>query len=208
MDVFKSWLVANIEGILIIFTVLMLMAAGFILIPKFVNEGNDYYMVSFILMLLFSGILCTTIVFCIRNGFLSLVVLASIIGLVALGSVKESNSEEAQSQTEVVTQSLIDSESETNEFEIITSKVFEKLSWFWVIIISIGALAFGLFTSVYANRNFDDVVSRRFLYRNSDVSVFEYRWKYTFNRLYAGFMTVFAIGVQLLLFFTFLSALK
>ncbi len=208
MDVFKSWLVANIEVILIIFTVLMLMAAGFILIPKFVNEGNDYYMVSFILMLLFSGILCTTIVFCIRNGFLSLVVLASIIGLVALGSVKESNSEEAQSQTEVVTQSLIDSESETNEFEIITSKVFEKLSWFWVIIISIGALAFGLFTSVYANRNFDDVVSRRFLYRNSDVSVFEYRWKYTFNRLYAGFMTVFAIGVQLLLFFTFLSALK
>ena len=92
MDVFKSWLVANIEVILIIFTVLMLMAAGFILIPKFVNEGNDYYMVSFILMLLFSGILCTTIVFCIRNGFLSLVVLASIIGLVALGSVKESNS--------------------------------------------------------------------------------------------------------------------
>lgn len=208
MDDFKSWLVANIEIILIIFTILILVVAGFILIPKFVNGGNDDYMVSFILMLLFSGILCTIIVFCIRNGFLSLVVLVGMVGLVALGSVKESSSEGVESQTEVVTQNQASSESETNEYEIISSRVIEKLNWSWIIILSIVAFVFGIITAVYANRHFDDVVSRRFLYRNSDVSVFEHQWMYTFNRLYAGFMTVFAIGVQLLLFFLFLSAIK
>ena len=146
MDDFKSWLVANIEVILIIFTILILVVAGFILIPKFVNGGNDDYMVSFILMLLFSGILCAIIVFCIRNGFLSLVVLVGMVGLVALGSVKESSSEGVESQTEVVTQNQASSESETNEYEIISSRVIEKLNWSWIIILSIVAFVFGIIT--------------------------------------------------------------
>ena len=41
MSTFKSWLVANIEVILIIFTVVFLIITSLIMIPKAINEEND-----------------------------------------------------------------------------------------------------------------------------------------------------------------------
>jgi len=53
--------------------------------------------------------------------------------------------------------------------------------WFWKIVLP-AATVIGVWIARYTFRNFDEVVSRRMLYRNSNVSLFELRWKYTLNR--------------------------
>lgn len=45
----------------------------------------------------------------------------------------------------------------------------------------------------YAYINFDDVVSRRWMYRNSAKDVFESTWKYAINRFFSGYVLVFAL---------------
>lgn len=197
MDDFKSWLVANIEVILIILTVLFLAIAGFLLIPKS-DGGNDMYLASFVAMVMTIGGLCATLVFCIRNGFLAFVVLSIFVGGLVLAGMKESHAEGEKDRIGVVGQNQVIHDTET-ELDILFSQAADRFHWSWLIWVSVIAFPFGIYTSVYANQNFDDVVSRRFLYRNSNVSVFEVRWKYTFNRFYAGFMTVFALGLELIL---------
>lgn len=54
----------------------------------------------------------------------------------------------------------------------------------WGIAALIAAIVAAVFTAV----NIDEVVSMRMLYHNSNVSLFEITWMYTFNR----FVTVFA----------------
>lgn len=54
----------------------------------------------------------------------------------------------------------------------------------WCII---PCLLFGIVTAVYAAVNFDEVVSLRMLYHNSDVAMFEEEALYTINRFVAGF---------------------
>jgi hypothetical protein len=49
----------------------------------------------------------------------------------------------------------------------------------------IGAI-FGIFVAIYANRNIDEVISRRMLYRNSNVALFEVRWLYIVDRFAAA----------------------
>lgn len=199
MSDFKSWLVANIELLLIILTVILLVVAGIIMIPKGLADESGMPLVSFIAMAITSSILCAMIVFCIRNGFLSLVILTFFVGSVILGNMNQSEDIDNKGVEVAMEQKQEVADNEINEFEIIMETAAERFEWGWLIWLSIPALAFGVYTAVYANRNFDDVVSRRFLYRNSNVSVFEQRWKYTLNRLYAGFMTVFAIGLELML---------
>lgn len=60
------------------------------------------------------------------------------------------------------------------------------------------AFAFGLFLSAAAYHNFGEVVSRRFLFRNSHVSVFEEQLKYSINRFYIGFITVFSLALEVI----------
>lgn len=59
----------------------------------------------------------------------------------------------------------------------------------------------GLITAISAYRNFDDVVSRRFLYRNSDVSVFENQLLYAINRFYVVFMASLSFVLEVIVFF-------
>ena len=40
----------------------------------------------------------------------------------------------------------------------------------------------GLISAIYAYSNFNDVISRRILYHNSNVSLFEMRWSYVIDR--------------------------
>lgn len=68
----------------------------------------------------------------------------------------------------------------------------------YLLIITIVAAVLGVVVAIYAYSHFDDVVSRRFLYRNSGVSVFEYAWKYAFNRWFACFMLVFGIAFEIM----------
>lgn len=68
------------------------------------------------------------------------------------------------------------------------------------LLIVFAAIAFvtGVLLAIYAYMHFDDVVSRRFLYRNSAVSVFEESWKYAFNRFFAGFILVWGLAMEIL----------
>ena len=59
------------------------------------------------------------------------------------------------------------------------------------------AIVFGLCVAVFTARNFDDVVSRRMLYRNSAVDMFEMEMKYVFNRFVSAMSAVTAMAVLL-----------
>jgi hypothetical protein len=57
-------------------------------------------------------------------------------------------------------------------------------TWFSITYLSVfaGISVVSFFIARYAKYNFDEVVSRRMLYRNSSVSMFEMEWKYTIDR--------------------------
>ncbi len=201
---FKSWLVANIEVVLILFTVLFLIAVGAFSIMRFNSTNEDAYLT----MLVFGGIaaviLCIVLVSLIKSGlgsFFTLLVVGGFIAFCAISSNETgeytSSAEKPETEDSKVQQ---DATHENDEVSLMLDKAVERFNWSWLIIAAIPAFFFALFSSIYAYRNFDDVVSRRFLFRNSNVSVFEVQWKYTFNRFYAGFMTVFAIGLELMIF--------
>jgi len=54
------------------------------------------------------------------------------------------------------------------------------ITWLWIFIVSVSAISGWLAHYVY--NNIAEVVSRRMLYVNSRVSLFEYTWKYTLDR--------------------------
>lgn len=199
MDSFKSWLVANLEVILIILTILFLAFSGLFAYNHYKQTSNDGYITMFGCLAIVVVAICAFCVFFIKNGFFSLVVLTLFIGLPILVAVFEqkNNSPETTVEETTVTQ---DQPSETTAMEIMLDGAVERIKWTWFLWAAIPAFLFGLICSIYANRNFEDVVSRRFLFRNSEVSVFEVQWKYTFNRFYAGFMTIFAFALEIILF--------
>ena len=51
---------------------------------------------------------------------------------------------------------------------------------FWIVFIITSIIS--AFIAVYTYMNIDEVLSRRMLYRNSNVSIFEYSWLYTLDR--------------------------
>jgi len=53
-------------------------------------------------------------------------------------------------------------------------------TWFWILF-SIASVISGVL-AYYAYSNIDEVLSLRMLYRNSNVGLFEYTWKYTLDR--------------------------
>ena len=65
-----------------------------------------------------------------------------------------------------------------------------------LIIMAAIALVPSFFIARYCYNNFDDVVSCRWLYRNSEKDVFESTWKYTINRFLTVFLSVFALLLQ------------
>ena len=63
----------------------------------------------------------------------------------------------------------------------------------YVIVSAVLSLVPAIFIARYCYRNFDDIVSRRWLYRNSDKDVFESTWKYTINRFLTSFELILAL---------------
>lgn len=62
-----------------------------------------------------------------------------------------------------------------------------------IITLSAVSLVPAFFIARYCYLNFDDVVSRRWLYRNSGKDVFESTWKYTINRFLTSFVVIAAL---------------
>lgn len=198
MYAFKSWLVANIEVILIVFTVLLSIAC-FLFFPKTEKSGT-----AVTALIIFSIVLCVIIVACVRNGIAALFVIALLVGAIFLENKKRATVNPS-TETEVVEQQTLTPEQE--EFNNTMDDILNNIKWSSFIWLGIIACIFGIGTAVYACINFDDVVSRRFLYRNSTVSVFEEQWKYTFNRFYAGFMTFSAIALDFIVLSACLKAI-
>ena len=67
----------------------------------------------------------------------------------------------------------------------------------FVISLSLCSIVPAFFIARYAYINFDDVVSRRWLYRNSEKDVFETTWKYTINRFFMAFLMTFCLLVDI-----------
>lgn len=67
----------------------------------------------------------------------------------------------------------------------------------YISIYYISAFVVSVLVAIYAYANFDDIVDRRWLYRHSDVSIYEEEWKYALNR-FAVVMSGFS-GLAVLL---------
>jgi hypothetical protein len=79
----------------------------------------------------------------------------------------------------------------------------------WAAILSLGAFivvsAASFFIARYAKYNFDEVVSRRMLYRNSSVSLFEIEWRYTIDRFCIATFCILDAIVSIAALIRFLS---
>lgn len=204
MSSFKSWLVANVEVILILFTVLFLIITSLIMIPKIVHGGDKSIIDGYVAILISSILLCSIFVSAIRHGFVAFIAAVVFIGYIGVQIVNDHKADNqhdlATSSTQIVSN---DTSSDSDDVGLYLINAGRKFKLKWLIWVCIPAAIFGIFTSIYANINFEDVVSRRFFYRHSNVEVFEVKWKYTFNRLYAGFVTILIIGLEIILFFLF-----
>ena len=129
--------------------------------------------------------------------------LALFLGFVTTKAWNATKEEVQKAETEVVNQVQDGTNNSNTDFDRFLLENGGKFKWIWLFWICIPAAIFGVFTAIYANLYFDDVVSRRFFYRNSNVEVFAVKWKYTFNRFYAGFVTLFTIGLEIMLFILF-----
>ena len=200
----KSWIVANVEVILITFTVIFLIITSLVVIPSALHKEGGTIPGRFLFFV--SIILCALFVYAVRHGFKAFLVILFFLALFTAEAISEDKDNTQQTGTEVsASVQNRDSNSNGNELRMYLLKAGKKLQWKWLLWISISATIFGLFTAVYANVRFDDVVSRRFFYRNSFSSEFADRWKYTFNRFYAGFVTLFTMGIEILLYVLFLT---
>lgn len=200
MGVFKSWLVANVEIVLIIFTVLFLTGVGLYSWSRYSATGDDVFISMAIYITIPTVILSILIVSLIKTGIGGLFGLLLICSPLVVSFFLEPSSESAEVQESTSESITATPSQETDSTMAMLDEMLERVSWSWLIWAAIFSFAFGLAGAIYANRNFDDVVSRRFLYRNSDVSVFEEQWKYTFNRFFACFMATTLIAFEIMLF--------
>ena len=193
MNTFKSWLVANLEVILIIFSFILFIAG----VVKCIHAPDDDTQGVWILACAVIAVICGIVVFCVRGGFRTLIGFVLFVGVV-VGTASVEN-KELQSDPAQSIEIQADSDNDAPASENKSSSPLKL----WPILVAVGAFsaAGGLLAAIYANRNFYDVVSRRFLYRNSLVSTFEVQWQYTFNRFYAGFMTFFAIALEIIVWY-------
>lgn len=193
MNIFKSWLVANLEVILIIFSFILFIAG----VVKCIHAPDDNTQGAWILACAVIAVICGIVVFCVRGGFRTLIGIVLFAGVaVGTASVEKKGSDSDPAQA-------IEMQADSDNDAAASGNKPASPIKLWPILVAVGVFsaAGGLIAAIYANRNFYDVVSRRFLYRNSLVSTFEVQWQYTFNRFYAGFMTFFAIALEIIVWY-------
>lgn len=67
------------------------------------------------------------------------------------------------------------------------------------VVVALVSLMMAVIASVFTGRHMDEVVTLRMLYVNSNVDMFELKWKYTINRFTATFCGVSGLGLAALL---------
>ena len=152
---FKCWLIANFEIFTFVFTIPACIVLGFALGymgVAGVEDGSSVF-IWVILLFFFTSPL--------KRAGLDSTRYIMMFGLVFL--MKWMSNEPGDS---------------FDEAQVEAMKTVIK--WFWRLLPV--ATVVGIWLARYAYNNFDEVVSRRMLYHNSNVSLFEYRWKYTWYR--------------------------
>ena len=197
MNAFKSWLVANFEVILIIFS-LILFIVGVI---KCIHAPDEDSQIVWKAACSVIAIICGIVIFCVRDGFRLLIGIVLLVGVWALSDYAE------QKKLQSDPAQAIEMQADSDNDAAASGNKLEFPIKLWPILVTVGvfATAGGLVAAIYANRHFDDVVSRRFLYRNSTVSTFAVQWKYTFNRFLTGFMTFSAIALEIIVWYRFIK---
>lgn len=80
----------------------------------------------------------------------------------------------------------------------------QNSTWYLIIIglALVVSIFFSVIIAIYTYRNFDEVVSRRMLWRNSNVSLFNEQLKYTLSRFGNAliFSVLFFIDIAILVF--------
>ena len=191
-NTFLSWLIANLEVVFIFFTILIQ------LIIFLAGQKNGWFVgfsdpqqefseecVAWLFSLIIAVVISVFIVSGIKDvkGFIVTLVVLSVVILLA----------NFANDNEIIRS--------INDLKVGLKEDF-GISLNWLVWLCIPSLIVGIFTAIYAYQNFDDVVSRRFLYRNSAASVFEYEWKYTINRFLAGFIAFYGLALQVFVFVT------
>ena len=203
MSTFKSWLVANIDVFIIIITILLFVSMIIHIGIEDYNNPDKVYSAAIAIYLLFGALMCTLFSLAIKNGLtglIGLIFLLALYGGIAFSENPDMLQNDASYSIEDIRYGSIDVNIAA---KALCQHALEKFQWAWLIWLSFPSLILGFITGRYANLNFEDVVSRRFLYKNSRVSIFEVKWKYTINRFWAGFMTLFFLGIEVIFIICF-----
>ena len=168
---FKTWLIANLGIVYVICALIILCLSAFFL-PLDITEGETS---TWIVALFCIGAISVIMLFAAEPTIGPIVSLFILVGLYIflVYSMKhpEGGSEVPEKAIRIM------------NTIVISSSVICAISAFFI--------------ARYAYMNFDDVVSRRWMYRNSAKDVFESTWKYTFNRFCLAFLAVFCLLLDL-----------
>lgn len=75
------------------------------------------------------------------------------------------------------------------------------LNWIIIGFFTLFAFVFSTIIAVYTYKNFSEVVSRRMIWRNSNVSMFDERLKYSINRFGITFVCITFFVINIFMFF-------
>lgn len=159
---FKSWIIANFDTLAGILIAAIWLIVSLIKAPSQGNDTDDvggYWVLQLFVIFIISACLSATS----ARGFIADLIrlLVSIAGVAFF------------------------------IFCIYMDDTARNLYYYPLLTAALVATVVGGLTAIvcarYAYINFEDVVSRRIRYRNSNVDLFDIRWKYTFNRFVSVF---------------------
>ncbi len=158
MKTFLSWIVANIEIVLaVITTILSILILVFGLDSNYTEEQFINIFVAGVIMFVFYCIIAA-----MKSFGTSLFIFLCALSIFMFGPTLELKQELGE------------------PFSVIHNYILGSYGIGWLIF-SISCLL-GIMTAVFSAVNFDEVTSRRMLYRNSNVSMFESQVMYVINR--------------------------
>ena len=167
----KTWLIANL-GIVYVVCALIILGLSAIFLPLNVAEGETS---AWILAIYLIGAISVIMLFAAEPSIGPVISVFLLVGLFIF---------------------LIISMKHPSEGTPIDDKSLRIINIVFISLSVISAIP-AFFIARYTNMNFDDVVSRRWMYRNSAKDVFESTWKYTFNRFCMAFLVVFCLLLDL-----------
>lgn len=168
---FKTWLCANL-GIVYVFCAMVLIGIAAIFLPiNFASLEASPWLISVICI----GAVSLVFVFACEPQIGPIFSLLALVGLYIFFIYALKHPEEGEPIAEK------------------SVRIANTI----VIALSVCSAIPAFFVARYANINFLDVVSRRWMYRNSAKDVFESTWKYTFNRFCMAFLVVFCLIIDI-----------